>query len=173
MNKITKKQSAEAKKELPKLFEQYGIVPHRFENSKFSHYPYVMKTKAGYLFLQPELEAGHACFSIFCIFDDVQEANKIIPASNTRLNRWSGKFNFHEGSVPYLLNQFKLEMNPIAVKSNGNVQALFNEAKDSMNNAEELGSGLSIDEYIELMGLISDEALSRKKTAIENKKSVS
>lgn len=114
--KITKKQEAEAKKELTKLFEQYGIVPHRFTNSKFSHYPYMMNTKAGVMFIQPEVGAGHYTFTMFCIFDDVQEANKIIPASNDRLNRWSGKFNFHEPSIAYLTNQFKLEINAIKIK---------------------------------------------------------
>ena len=113
MKKITKKQEAEANKEITKLFEQYGITKHNLTNHLFSHYPYTMNTKGGMLFIKPECEAGHVCFTLVCIFATVETAQKVIPESNTRLNRWSGKFNFHEPSIAYLTNQFKLEMNAI------------------------------------------------------------
>ncbi len=111
MKKITKKQAAEAQKELDKLFEQYGITKHNLADH--SHYPYTMNTKAGTLFIAPQMEAGEYSLTIFCVFDDVESAKKVIPASNTRLNRCSGKFNFHETTVPDLINQFTREINSI------------------------------------------------------------
>ena len=46
---------------------------------------------------------------------------------------------------------------------------LFENAKSAMNDAEELGSGLTKPEYIQLMGMIAQEAMTRMMNAHTDK----
>ena len=63
----------------------------------FDLYQLEIETKAGKLNISVhEATKASDVFSIFCRFEDVDKANKVLSEDNSiNLNRYSGKWNFH------------------------------------------------------------------------------
>lgn len=75
-----------------------------------SHYK--METKAGELYITFHEAEASKVFSIFCQFQDVNKAKEILKDSE-RLNKYSGKWNFHYSDADTALTAFHNEIHPI------------------------------------------------------------
>ena len=77
-----------------------------------SHYHFELDTEAGLLWVS--IYDGEK--NIFCRFKDVDRAKAAIENSSRRLNRFSGKWNFHfraSTSVEDCMQAFKYELEPL------------------------------------------------------------
>lgn len=84
------------------------------ENAVFNG-QWVLKTVAGELNISIHEPERSEVFSIFCRFEDVEKAkNIVLPGGyHSRLNDYSGKWNFHAYDANELLQEFKTELSSL------------------------------------------------------------
>lgn len=80
--------------------------------SKYSGDSYKMDTKAGELIISLYEPEKSNVFTIFCQFQDVEKAKEVLKDSR-RLNKYSGKWNFHQFDADSALTEFHNELKPI------------------------------------------------------------
>ena len=115
MRKLFKKQIEFAKKQfavVEAMILDNGGKKHEIR----SMYDFELPTVCGALSIS--LDAGFYIFSINCRFAEVQEAvahfkSKPNSPSYSRLNPFSGKWNFNGTDATDLVTQFFLEINPL------------------------------------------------------------
>ena len=74
-------------------------------------YKYELETKAGKLNITTHEPEASKVFSLYCSFDEADKAKQLI--KENRLNRYSGKWNFHYWSADEVISRFKTEIEPI------------------------------------------------------------
>ena len=113
MRKLTKKQIAFARKE-------FSVVETNILESggkrRSAHNEFELQTICGTLFIS--LDVGFYIFSINCRFAEVKRAVDHFNAnphssSSSRLNRFSGKWNFNGTDATDLVTEFFIEINPL------------------------------------------------------------
>lgn len=75
-------------------------------------YKWQIPTKAGLLMVDVHEPSKSSVFSVFCRFDDVKKANEVL-GDNPRLNKHSGKFNYHVYDAKGLLLLMEHEIKTI------------------------------------------------------------
>lgn len=83
---------------------------NRHKGALATHYK--METKAGELHITLEEPETSKVFTIYCQFQDVEKAKELLKGSD-RLNKYSGKWNFHYMDADTALTQFHNELKPI------------------------------------------------------------
>lgn len=73
---------------------------------------YQLLTTAGVLFITLDEPDKSKIFSICCRFEDEKKAAEMLPNTD-RLNKYSGKWNFHTTCPLHCLHQFQTELSPI------------------------------------------------------------
>ncbi len=73
---------------------------------------YFINTIAGKLNITLHTPEKSQVFSIYCLFDDTQKAVNVF-GSDERLNKYSGKWNFHGYNAAYTLYEFQKELSKI------------------------------------------------------------
>jgi hypothetical protein len=75
---------------------------------------YKIDTIAGELFVTLDEPDSSKIFSIYCRFEDEKKAAEML-GNTERLNKYSGKWNFHTTCPLHCLHQFKTELEPILI----------------------------------------------------------
>jgi len=77
---------------------------------------YKLNTKAGILYIGLEKPTNeHSCFSVFARFESAYKAKELI-SSEYRLNKYSGKWNYHYSNEDHLFHIFQVELEPLLKK---------------------------------------------------------
>lgn len=106
---ITKAQSQKLNILLTAYLKKLGAI----YNDRFNDYD--LETKAGLCHIRLDSIERTPVVSIYCRFDDEKLAANKVP-NYTRLNTWSGKYNFlTSGNVDDLFNEFKKEFDLLVV----------------------------------------------------------
>jgi len=107
----TKKEQAEFNKQAEKYLTSIGAEYTR-ESSLMKWYK--LGTVCGELRIGLDAPDKSQVFSIFCRFEDVNEAKKYLQFDYYgRLNQYSGKWNFHSQNFAGLLRGFENELSPL------------------------------------------------------------
>lgn len=110
----SKKQHESFNKKVIRYLQVIG--GERIEKHHFTHYK--VKTKAGNLEVSLHNPEKGQVFSIFAKFDDEKKALQELQTignsfSIDRLNKYSGKWNFHLDDSELTLTTFKFELTPL------------------------------------------------------------
>lgn len=70
---------------------------------------FIMETKAGLLWLHLDAKPESSVYTVFARFDNVDKANEVL-GNDMRLNRFSGKFNFHYSNLDNLLHFLQVDL---------------------------------------------------------------
>ena len=110
--KISKKRQAKFVKDVKAVLKECGAV--EYTGSSYTGYNYHIDTIGGKLDVRIDDDQDYI-FSIFCRFDDVKKAVKMLDGpSYQHLNEFSGKWNFHS-SHEEGLELFKTELSIITI----------------------------------------------------------
>lgn len=107
----TKREQAEFNKQAEMFLKSMGAEVVR--EGEFMKW-YKLETVCGLLNIGLDQPEKSQVFSIFCRFEDVNEAKKYLQHDYYgRLNPYSGKWNFHSSHFAGLLRGFENELSPL------------------------------------------------------------
>lgn len=112
----------------PLYYGEHALGFTRTEENAF-----IMETKAGLLWLKLDAEPDSCCLSVYARFDNVNKANEVL-GEDLRLNKYSGKFNFHYTEVDDMLLFLRADLLWL-IPDNRNVITRFSEIEQLGNES--------------------------------------
>lgn len=94
------------KKEINDFVKSIQNILDNTESKKISDLFYTVQTIYGKLDIRIDDEKS-SVFSIFCRFEETDKLNDF---NNNRVNKYSGKFNFHSFDIDSIVSDFKYEI---------------------------------------------------------------
>lgn len=108
--KITKKEYSEFIQGAKTIVEK--IIPTCTPSIKINRIVFEIETKIGKLSINIRTDYNSDLYSIFCRFDEVEKYSKL---ESSRINYYSGKWNFHHTNKNIILELFENELKEIVL----------------------------------------------------------